>query len=119
MVMAQYISFLIRLWTDESDGSQRWEVRHVQSGREIVVPDDEFGVTLWVEADATDVLRGSIKHVKSGESVQFQSGKRMLDFISGHLEAPPEGMGGNGGSKINELPDLTAHKTKPEGGPQP
>lgn len=93
--MAQYISFHVRLWTEPQDQSQRWQMRHVQSGREVAIVDDAFMLTLWVEPDNTKTLRGMLKHVESGESVPFQAGERMLEFIMGHLKLPVSLMTGS------------------------
>ncbi|MBI4771297.1 MAG: hypothetical protein HY784_13030 [Chloroflexi bacterium] len=92
--MAQYTSFLVRLWTDHEDGARRYEIRHVQSGRELKLPESAFMVTLWTGVEDAAV-RGTLKDVNSGETIQFQSGEGLLDFLASHLALTPAG--GNGG----------------------
>jgi hypothetical protein len=86
--MSRYVSFVIRSWQDDHDGTMRWEAHRVHDEAEIRLPEAAFVVRAWVDDDE-HVLRGLIHHVQSGREMQFQSGERALDFIRTCLGREP------------------------------
>ena len=86
--MSRYVSFVIRSWQDDHDGTMRWEACRVHDEAEIRLPDTSFLVRAWVDDDE-HVVRGLIRHVQSGREMQFQSGERALDLIRACLSLEP------------------------------
>ncbi len=78
--MSRYVSFVIRSWQDDRDGTMRWEAHRVQDEEAIHLPDAAFVVRAWVNEDE-QMVRGLIRHVQSGRELQFQSGERVTDFV--------------------------------------
>ena len=78
--MNRYVSFVIRSWQDDRDGTMRWEAHRVQDEEAIRFPDAAFVVRAWVNEDK-QMVRGLIRHVQSGRELQFQSGERVTDFV--------------------------------------
>ena len=86
--MSRYVSFVIRSWQDDHDGTMRWEARRVRDEADIRLPDTSFVIRAWVDEDER-MVRGLIRHVQSGREMQFQSGERALDFIRACMNVDP------------------------------
>ena len=87
--MSRYISFVIRSWQDDHDGTMRWEAYRVHDEAEIRLPEASFIIRAWVDDDER-MVRGLIRHVQSGREMQFQSGERAIDFIRACVNADPK-----------------------------
>ena len=83
--MGHYVSFVIQSWHDEAGDAMRWQVRCVDDQEPLRLPDGSFVVRTWVDDD--EVVRGLVRHVQSGQEMQFQSSKRALDFVRAWMDA--------------------------------
>lgn len=82
--MGHYVSFVIQSWPDEADEAMRWQVRCTDEAP-LNLPAGSFVVRTWVDDD--EVVRGLIRHVQSGQEMQFQSSKRALEFVRAWIDA--------------------------------
>ena len=86
--MGHYVSFIVHSRQDDADGSLHWHVRCVSDRDPSRVPDGSFVVRTWIDDEQT--VRGLVRHVQSGQEMQFQSGKRALDFIRAWMDCDAE-----------------------------
>jgi hypothetical protein len=82
--MGHYISFVIRSWQEDDDGTMRWSVHLVDDPSPLHLPDGCFLVRTWI--DEAQIVRGLIRHLQSGYELQFQSGSSALGFIRSWME---------------------------------
>jgi hypothetical protein len=77
--MGHYISFVIRSWQEDDDGSMRWSIHLVDDPSPLHLPDGCFLVRTWI--DDAQVVRGLVRNLESGCEMQFQSGQSAIAFI--------------------------------------
>lgn len=107
--MSQYISFIIKSWQDDRDGTMRWQAYRVQDEAEIRLLDTSFVIRAWMD-DNEQMVRGLVRHVQSGREMQFQSGERAVDFMRACLGLDPAN-GGEHELKGLQIKGLSGGKT--------
>lgn len=84
-IMSRYVSFLIASWRDKDSHAMRWQISRTRDEEPIHLPDASFVLRIWTDADG-QMVRGLIRHVPSGQEMQFQSGERVFEFIRAWME---------------------------------
>jgi hypothetical protein len=82
--MGHYVSFVIQSWRDPAGDAMCWQVRCADEAP-LSLPDGAFVVRTWIDDD--EVVRGLIRHVQSGQEMQFQSSRRALEFIRAWMDS--------------------------------
>jgi len=82
--MGHYASFVISSWQDAADGTMRWSVRRAGEQEPLKLPDGSFVIRTWI--DDEQIVRGLIRHTRTGSEMQFQSSQRAVEFVRAWLK---------------------------------